>query len=683
MYNNRDISWLGFNHRVLMEADDRTVPLMERLSFLSIFSSNLDEFFRVRFPLINVYSKLNEKTRHKIVPPPDSELAEKVQSIIDVQLNDFGRIINKELLPLLETKKIILYYKKEIPTQFHDELNEIFFSKILSFIQPIFINKKLSEDFFPESNKQYFLVSLLKEDHAFKVHAFINIPSEKLGRFHCITTSDGLQHVFFIDDIIRQNLPSIFNGYTISSSHSFKITRDADLKLDEENYIQDILGEIERKLIKRENGLPSRLLFETGMPLALQKLMASSFGLTDKQLFEGGQYHNLADLSTLPVSKDGLCFPKFSPLKHRQIVNCADIFKQLETSDLLFHFPYHSYNPILSFFNQAAIDPNVKSIYATLYRVAADSHIINALISAAKNKKKVVVFVELKARFDEANNIRWSKKMKKAGVKIVYSIPFIKVHSKIALINTQKGTGNISYALIGTGNFNENTAKFYTDHSLLTTNPQITKDLTNLFLALEKGIESHKQIDRNFHHLLVSKNNMIEEFEKAIHQQIKLQKKGQPASIRIKINNLEDVGMIDLLYKASEADVPVKLIVRSVCCLKAGKEGLSKNIQVKRIVDRFLEHTRIFIFGEADTQKVYIGSCDWMTRNLYKRIEVGVPILNKDIAKELVDYFELQWADEVKAEFLHDDSGHYKPKKKLQEAATSSQQKIYSYLSEK
>lgn len=680
MYNNRDISWLGFNHRVLMEADNPQVPLMERVLFLSIFSSNLDEFFRVRFPLIAVYSKLNKKERHKIVPPPEIDLAEKVQSIMDVQLADFGRIINTGLLPLLEEHNIVLYYKKPIPDVFNNELKEVFFSKILSFIQPVFITKSLSEDFFPESNRQYFLVSLLREGHNLKTHAFVNIPSQKLGRFHSIITPDGVQHIFFIDDIIRQNLPFLFSSYQIASSYSFKITRDADLKLDEENYKQDILGEIERKLAKREKGTPCRLLYEAGMPLALQQFMANSFGLTDKQLFEGDQYHNLADLADLPVTREGLSYPTFSPLKHKQVVDPADIFNRLETTDLLFHFPYHSYNPILSFFNQAAIDPDVKSIYATLYRVADDSHIVNALISAAKNKKKVVVFVELKARFDEANNIRWSKEMEKAGATIVYSLSNIKVHAKVALVNSKKASGKISYALIGTGNFNENTARFYTDHVLLTTSRSITDDVRTLFSALAKGIESQKRIDKSFNHLLVTKNNMVEEFEKAIEKQIQRHKQGMPASIRIKVNNLEDVGMIDLLYKASNARVPVKLIVRSVCCIKTGKDAPAKNVQVKRIVDRFLEHTRIFIFGEDDDLKVYIGSCDWMTRNLYKRIEVGVPILDKGIARELVDYFELQWADEVKGVLLDEVVDQCRPRNDVQQIE-SAQQKIYSYLS--
>ena len=654
MYNNRDISWLSFNHRVLMEAADKNVPLLERLRFLSIFSSNLDEFFRVRFPLISVYANLNDRLRKKIIPPPDKELAAKVQVMVDTQLDHFGHIIHDELIPDLEKEKIILYYNKAIPAIFTEELRDYFYSKILSFIQPVFIRTSLSADFFPESNRQYLLITLQHEGAEMLTHAFINIPAEKLGRFHSLQDADGFQHVFFIDDILRQNLGIIFSNHIVKSCYSFKITRDADLHLDEENVKGSLLAEIEKKLIKRENGLPSRLLFENGMPLAMQHMMAAAFGLTENQLFEGGRYHNLFDLANIPVHRSDLCFPKLQSLKHREINGCSDVFSKIDTTDLLFHFPYQSYNPVLSFFNQAAIDPDVESIYITLYRVAADSFIANALISAAKNKKEVTVFVELKARFDEANNIRWSKAMKKAGVKILYSIPGIKVHSKIALIKKKKEAGGKKYAFIGTGNFNETTARFYTDHALLTSNAALTKDLEILFSSLSKGEKPEKKSGNTFEQLLVSQNNMTERFEQEINQQIKNKRKGLPAYVRLKLNNLEDVEMIDLLYKASAAGVPVDLIVRSVCCIMPGRQGLSENIRAKRIVDRFLEHSRIFIFGSGDHKKVFIGSADWMTRNLRKRVEVITPVLNKNIADELEYYFDTQWNDTVKADDLNE-----------------------------
>lgn len=683
MYNNRDISWLGFNHRVLLEAGNNNVPLMERVRFLSIFSSNLDEFFRVRFPLINVYADLEPKLRGRIIPPPDDSLSEKVQQIVDGHLNDYGRIINNEILPGLEKEQIVLYYNRDIPDMFKNELKEFFFSRILSFLQPVIIRKSLSGDFFPESNKLYFVVSLCREGEDKLTHAFINIPSANTGRFHSIY-KDGVQHIFFIDDIIRQNLGYIFSGYTVKSCYSFKITRDADLNLDEETFKGNLLQEIEQKLLERENGTPTRLLFQAGMPFSMQQLMAASFGLNDKQLFEGGIYHNLFDLAKLPVDREELNYPKMVSLKHKHLDDYADMFRQMEEKDLLLHFPYHSYNPVLSFFNQAAIDPDVKSIYATLYRVASDSLIVNALISAAKNKKSVTVFVELKARFDEANNIHWSREMKKAGVKIIYNIPGIKVHSKIALIRKKKSSGDMSYAFIGSGNFNESTARFYTDHALFTTHAGITKDLVTLFSALEKEMLPAKSSGKKFDHLLVTQNNMLDELEKQINRQVKRHKKGMPAAIKIKVNNLEDIGMINLLYKASDAGINIQLLVRSVCCIIPGREGLSENIQVKRIVDRYLEHSRIFIFGTGDDRAVFMGSADLMTRNLYKRVEVITPIFDNGIADELEHYFDIQWNDRVKAVMLGEHAGQLSlpaPDGGGQESERrSAQQNIYTYL---
>ncbi len=682
MYNNRDISWLGFNNQVLKEADNSSIPLMERINFLSIFSSNLDEFFKVRFPVISAYANLTDKLRNKINPPPNKNLLEDVQTIVDEQLEAFGKILNEKVIPGLQDNKIILYYNKIIPEQFITALEDYFFSRVLSFIQPIFIQKTLSEDFFPESNKQYFLVSLTNDANNIYTHAFINIPSEKLGRFHTIDSEDGAQHIFFIDDIIRQNLSYIFSGYQVNSCFSFKITRDADLNLNEENVKADIIDEIEKKILHRVYAKPSRLLFEKGIPLALQKLLGDSFNLSDSQIFNGGRYHNLSDLNSLPIQNKNLRYLKFYPQKHHHLHSFTNLFHQIETKDILLHFPYHSYNPVLSFFNQAAIDPDVKSIYVTLYRIAADSHIANALMSAAKNKKEVIVFVELMARFDEANNILWSKAMKRAGVKIVYSIPGIKVHSKIALVKNKNGSVEKKYAYIGTGNFNETTARFYTDHALLTTNKDITNDLEILFASLSKKIKPEKKLGKKFHRLLVSQNNLVEEFEKEINNQIHRCKKGLNASIKIKLNNLEDIGMINLLYKASQAGVTIQLIVRSICCLQPGITAISNNIRVKRIVDRFLEHSRIFIFESDNNNKVFIGSSDWMSRNLYKRIEVVTPILDTSLAKELEDYFDIQWQDEYKAIELSENlqpiiNGTYT------DNIQTAQQKIHALLSNK
>lgn len=678
MYQNRDISWLGFNYRVLREAADPTVPLMERVKFLSIFSSNMDEFFRVRYPVITLYSQLKNKTLDKIVPLPEKDLSQKVQQLIGEQLDEFGQILREQLLPGLEAEKVTVYYNQPIPANYALQVREIFFSRILAFMQPIFIQDSFKEGFFPESNKLYLLVLLKKEGEDVLQHAVIRIPTGNLPRFFNLESEDDRQHIVFLDDIIRDNLSCIFTGFIIHSSFSFKITRDSELYL-EEDFQKDIVKEMEKKLMKRDMGAPSRFLYEKGMSTSVKRFLASSLDLKYEQLYEGGRYHNLSDLAKLPVTRKDLFYPDLKQLKPLYLDDCGDIFTRIDKKDVLLHFPYDSYNPVLTLFNQAAIDPDVKSIYVTLYRIAADSHIANALISAARNKKQVVVFVELKARFDEANNIRWSKEMQQAGVKLVYSIPKIKVHSKIALIVKETPEGRRSYAYVGTGNFNETTARFYTDHALLTTNVAITGDIQKLFHLLLTRSKPDKKDAKEFGSILVSQYNMIDVFQQEIDTQIKLKKKNLPCGIKIKLNNLEDIPMIDLLYKAGKAGVPVQLIVRSICCLKTGEKKGSENIRVKRIVDRFLEHSRIFIFGENGDCNIYIGSSDWMTRNLYHRIEVCVPVKDSVLCNELKDYFNIQWNDNTKSEWVENIGEDLNEPLKTEETRCS-QQEIYAYL---
>lgn len=684
MYHNRDISWLGFNHRVLQEAADPSVPLLERVKFLAIFSSNMDEFFRVRYPVITFYSTLKNKTLNKMVPPYDKKLAEKVQEIIGLQLEEFGSIINTQILPALESNKIMLYYNRPIPDQFASQIRELFFSRILAFIQPVFMDESFQPDFFPENNKIYFFVLLKKEGSEAFSHAVINIPTNKVSRFVKLESGNEEQPIVFLDDIIREKMNCIFTGFTIHACYSFKITRNSELFLDEENIREGLLKEMEKKLVKRDMGNPTRFLYEKGMPLSVQNFLAQSLGLKQEELYEGGRYHNLSDLASLPVSKEDLEYPSLQQLKPVGLEYCGDILRHIEKKDLLLHFPYESYNPVLAFFNQAAIDPEVESIAVTLYRVAAESHIVNALISAAKNKKQVQVFVELKARFDEANNIKWGKEMEKAGVKIIYSIPQIKVHSKIALIIKKGREGMKGYGFIGTGNFNETTARFYTDHALFTARHDVIKDLKHLFSILEKRKRPEKDAVSEFKELLVSQYNMVPVFEEEIMKQIKRRKKGLDALIRIKINNLEDLYMIDLLYKAGKAGVKIQLLVRGICCIAPGMENLSENIEVKRIVDRFLEHSRILIFGEGTTgSKIYIGSADWMTRNLQQRIEVCIPVAEDRLKEELINYFDIQWNDKVKAVMLDAELNQQRQTDLPPEDSKCPQDKIYDYLKQR
>lgn len=675
MLYNRELSWLGFNHRVLQEAASDTVPLFERLKFLSIFSSNLDEFFRVRYPAAMAINTLKKKTQKKITGEQDDKVIERIQSEVAKQLQEYGSILLKDVLPALKANGIHLYYNEPINEIHKEEVAEIFLSNVLSFIQPLLLDGK--NTFTPENNQLYFVITLKRKEDELMRHAIVNIPSAYLPRFFTLTCIDNSEYVIFIDDIIRENVQTIFPGFDILGMYSFKINRDAELSLDEE-FDVDVVNKIEKQLTKRDFGPPSRFLFEHGMPRSIQLYLGSALSVKLDEMFEGGRYHNLKDLASLPVFQKQLVYKKQEPVLNSSIAKTGDIFNIISQKDILVHLPYQSYNPVLSFFNQAAIDPAVSEIFIALYRVAPESHIANALVSAAKNGKKVTVFLELKARFDEANNIRWSRKMKDAGVKIIYSIPGIKVHSKIGLVIKKTKEENIRFSVLSTGNFNEVTAKFYTDHVLFTSDPVIGNELVQLFDFLQQRRLPTSSTELRFEKLFVSQFNMIENFNELIKKEIKKAKKGLGGHIRIKLNNLEEAGMINSLYKASKAGVKIDLIVRSICCLVPGLPGTSENITVKRIVDRYLEHSRLFIFGDGDDCKVMIGSADWMNRNLHRRIEVCVPIENEQCKKELVDYFDLQWKDNDKAVTLDASMQHQWPEQNG--TVLNAQAEIYRYI---
>lgn len=673
---NRDMSWLGFNLRVLEEAQEIDVPLFERLKFLAIFSSNLDEFFRVRYPEIIALSLLKKKTK-KAIDYHEANLVQKVQVEIKRQIGLFRNILQNSILPELKENGIIFYYEMPVLKEHLPEIREIFLSDILSFIRPIYLDENSGKNFIPKNNHLYFVVTLQKKDEEVLHYAIVNIPSEKIKRFFVLRPLGDYEYVIFLDDIVRENLQYIFPNQQITGSYSIKINRDSELDL-AEDYSGNILEKIEKQLKKRDFNPPSRFLFERGMPLKLQKFLASFFNVGPDEVFSGGRYHNLNDLADFPTFNKNFYYRKRKPLSSPNMMNSGDIFNILAKEDILIHLPYQSYNPVLSFFNQAAVDVNVTEIYITLYRVAAESHIINALISAAKNGKSVTVFIELKARFDEANNIKWSKEMKDAGIKIIYSLPNIKVHTKIAVIK-RKGDAKQSFAILSTGNFNETTAQFYTDHLLMTTDSGIIKDLMQLFKFLEVSNVTVDTKKIKFENLLVSKFNMIPALNKLINQEISKAKKGKPALIRMKINNLEEPHIISRLYKASQAGVTIQLLVRSICCLEPGIPGESENITVKRIVDRYLEHSRILIFGTGANTKVFIGSADLMTRNLSHRIEVFVGIKNQECKNELIKYFEIQWKDNDKAVLLL--PGLAQKKMHLNGEKYNAQAGIYRYLS--
>lgn len=677
MYYNRDLSWLEYNYRILQEAACENVPLYERIKFLSIFSSNFDEFFSIRYPVILAISNFKIKTQRKIENELPEHFIEDVQKEVQRQFNEFGNLLTGQILPTLANNGIILYYNQRPAEQHAAEMRDFFLTRVLSFLQPVFMDGDKRRPLKPEANKLYLIARLRKKNEDMVYHAVINIPSDDLGRFFVLSPIDGRHYVAFIDDVIRDNCAYIFPGFIVEAVYSIKFNRNEDIDYSED-YRLNIVKLIKKQLAKRALGIPSRFLYESSMPKNVQLYVASVFGIEQDEVFLGGRYHNLSDFFSFPVFDKKLTYEELPPLPRLSFSQQSDIFAEIGKTDILLHFPYYSYNPVLSFFNQAAIDPDVTEIYITLYRLAPESLIANALMSAAKNGKSVTVFIELKARFDEANNIEWGRRMKAAGVRLIYSIPGIKVHTKIALAIKNANGVRKGYSLISTGNFNEVTARVYADHTLFSTDETVAAELITLFRFLEERKNPTGTNTLLFNKLLVSQFNMSECFENLINKEIDKARTGAKGIIRIKVNNLEEPRMIDLLYNASKAGVMIQLIVRSICCLVPGVVGLSEHITVKRLVDRYLEHTRIFIFGDDDNPVVIIGSSDWMIRNLYHRIEVCTPIDNEAHKRELLDYFNLQWQSYDKADCSSLENTEAGPS-----AQSRAQVAIYKYLQSK
>ncbi len=546
-------------------------------------------------------------------------------------------------------------------------------------MQPVILRKENQPDVFLENNALYFIVDLETiEQPGKKMTALLNIPSSNLPRFIELPQKDGDSYILFVDDVIRENLREVFPGFIIHGAYSIKMTRDAEMNIEDE-FTGDLAEKIERQLEKREGGHATRLLYDQAMPETIKSFIQKYFGLRNEEMAEGGRYHNLKDLGSLPNPIKGLSYPSWPSASHPGFDGQRSIFQCIAESEKLLHLPYHSYNYILRFFNEAAIDPTVKEIFVTLYRVAADSHIVNALISAAKNGKRVTVFVELKARFDEANNLKWSKKMKAAGIKIINSIPGLKVHAKVALVKRWEDKQWKNYSFMATGNFNEATGRFYTDHVLFTTQPEFADELEMLFIYLQSRTQPVLYGKISFKHLLVSQFNMIKRFDKMIEREIKNARKGKPAGIIIKLNNLQERAMIQKLYEASKAGVKVQMIVRSICSLAAGVAGQSENIKVHRIVDRYLEHARIFVFHNDGEPEYYMGSADWMNRNLHSRIEVIFPVYDKKLQEELNQILQLQLKDNSKAVYVNTKLDNERINPSLI-PAVAAQQSIYDFV---
>lgn len=645
IFFDRDLSWLSFNARVLEEAGRKTVPLMERLKFLSIYSSNLDEFYRVRMPALMALDRMGAKGK-KI---PANNILRKVNAVIHKQLRQFGSVISKIILPELSQHHITLLFNQTFPKTVRKEAEDLFFQEVAGFLHVVELTDDV--DFFPENNKLYLIVTLRSKEGIEK-HFLLNIPSDRLPRFYSISHNNS-PHIIFLDDIIKLNISKIFREYQLISSYSFKVTRDAELDLKDE-FEGNLAKKIEHEISRRDFGLATRFLFDSRIPADTLELLSQRLGLQRATFVRGGAYHNLKDLASLPLKDNRFSYDRWPVQKFKIKPGGKLLFDLMRRKEMLLHAPFHAYDTVIRFFNEAAIDSHVTRIYISLYRVASDSRIANALIHASRNGKKVMVFVELKARFDEANNIKWAKKMKEAGVNIIFSIPELKVHAKVALVKRKKNRKTEYYGLLSTGNFNESTARFYTDHILMTTNASMLREAEDLFRFLKKRRKPTSSTLIPFHHLLVAQFNLQDRFMEMIDREIDFASKGLPAAIVIKMNNLEDKAMISKLYDASRAGVKISMIVRSICCLVPGVKGMSENISVIRIVDRYLEHGRIFVFNNNGEEEVFLGSADWMNRNMHRRIEVCFPIYDLQKKAEIMRLLACQLKDSIQAVNLDD-----------------------------
>ena len=651
-FYNREISWLSFDQRVLQEVKDPTVPLYERIKFLAIFSSNLDEFFRVR--VASLRSLISPKKK------PAKELDFDVQKLLNrihktvTALQDENiRIYIEDIQPELKKNGINLIDNSMLNQQQREFVEEIFNMQILPHIMPIIIAKKKITPFL--RNQRLYLTVKLSSKQKAKTdtskrkryyYAIVEIPTNHMDRFILLPKAGNDNYIIFLDDIVRLFLPQIFYGYNIHEAYSVKLTRDAELYVDDE-FSGNLVEKIKKNLNKRSSGLPCRFLYDKNMPANFIKFLKEALLLTNEDLYPGAKYHNFSDFFNFPnpgIKK--LNYTVLPPLKHKELDKYSNIFEAAKEDDFLLNFPYQSYDYIVDALNDAATDPDVKSIKITQYRVAKNSKIVSTLIKAANRGKEVTSFVEVKARFDEEINIKSAEEMQKAGVKVLYSMPGLKVHAKMALITRlEKGTLN-DYAYLSTGNFNERTAKQYTDFGFFTTDKRLTSETAKVFDYLE-----FKNDKLFFEHLLVAQFGMRKRFLAFIEKEITNAKKGIPAAITIKMNSLEDDRMIKKLYEASMAGVKINLIIRGICCLLPGLP-YSENINVISIVDRFLEHGRVFIFHNAGNEIIYLSSADWMRRNLSRRIEAAFPVYNEKLKKEIKDIIELQLMDNIKARII-------------------------------
>ena len=674
-YFKRDVSWLSFNYRVLMEAEDASLPVYERIKFLSIYSSNMEEFYEIRV------AEHRGVILKKNYAEESSEEAEATLAEITREVNrqqrEFQRVFRQSILPELERQHIHLYQDSR-PLPFHEAFVRDFFNEeVFPFLSPVMIQKDDIRTFIRD--KRLYLVIRMRKKHAetdFQ-YALMKIPFSKVPRFIELPPHEGTFYIMFIDDIIRANLPSVFPGYDIDSCYNIKISRDADIYLDDETGAH-LVENMRKKLKKRKIGALSRFMYDMAMPPDFLDFLCQAFQIAPEDLVMGVRYNNLQDLAKLPNPRGKALEQETpSPMRVPYLDETGSMFQAVKGRDVFLHFPYESFDYLIRLLMEAAFDPKVEEIKVTQYRVAENSAVINSLISAAHNGKKVTVFVELKARFDEENNMSTAERMEQAGIRIIYSIPGLKVHAKVAVILRKKESetaGRSDIAYLSTGNFNEKTARIYSDMALLTSCPELVEDVNRVFALLEGKLPAP-----TFRHLLVARFNMVPELDHLIAREIEHAEAGRKGRIILKMNGLHDTHMIDSLYRASEAGVDIDLIVRGICCL-VPDQPYSRNIRITRIVDMFLEHARVWYFYNDGQEALYLASADWMRRNLSRRIETAFPILDPDIKRQIIDILHIQLQDNMKACWI--DAHLQNIPKRNGNPPVRSQEAIYHYLKE-
>ncbi|MCS6969227.1 MAG: polyphosphate kinase 1 [Cytophagales bacterium] len=672
-FNDRDVSWLAFNYRVLQEAKDKRLPLYERIKFLAIYSSNMDEFFKIRVAYLRGLAMLKKKTQKQLYFDPVKVLRQ-VKRIVQKQRAEYLQLF-ESLMQELKQHRIFFISYEEVTVHQYEFLREYFYNHVMPLINPIYIHEYIGVVFI-QSDTIYHALRFPDNEGDY-VYALIEIPTHSLPRFLLMPEVNHSYYIISLDDIIRLFIHQLFPKVSPDQVYSVKMNRDAELYIYDE-HSGNLVDKIKKSLAKRNLGVPSRFLYDNRMPEDFLKTLKRALGLTEADLVAGGRYHNFRDLMNFPNPlSPALENEPLPPLRIKELDEAPSIFEAIEKRDWLIHFPYQTYDYLSRFLWEAAESPYVTKIRISLYRVAVgNSKVVSALIHAARMGKEVTVFIEVKARFDEENNIKWSNELIRAGAKVFYSIPGIKVHSKTCVITYRQNGLQKRYAYFGTGNFNEKTARVYCDIGLFTADAQLTEELLSHYDFLRRKTDRIESKE-----LLIAPHNMRQRLYQLIQEEIEAAKAGEKAYILLKMNSIQDREIIEKLYEASNAGVKIDMIVRGICCLKPGIKGQSENIRIISIVDRFLEHARCYYFYHHGKELLYCSSADFMTRNLSDRVEVAFPIKDPRLKQEVLDILHIQLSDNQKSRIV--DARFSNRYVKSKGKPIRAQMAIYEYLKNK